>query len=92
MARRAQETDQETYRCSDMALVTYLKQNGHSVQAVKWDEETETVHWTFMVIPSLMELINKFASGEALVEPREYNRLFQLTKRELYSQADPHRR
>lgn len=88
---RNHDTDQETYRCNDMALVTYLKQNGHSVQSVFWEADTETVYWTFMVVSSLMDLINQFASGEARVEPREYNRLFQLTKREMYSQADPHR-
>lgn len=85
------KTEQEMYRCNDMALVTFLKQNGHSVQDVYWEVDTETVYWLFVVVPSLLGLIDDFSTGEARVEPREYNRLFQLTKREMYSQADPHR-
>lgn len=86
-----QRTEQEIYRCNDMALVTYFKQNGHSVQSVDWESDTSTVYWYFMVVPALMELVELFANGQARVEPREYNRLFQLTKREMYAQADPHR-
>lgn len=85
------QTEQETYRCNDMAMVTFLKQNGHSVQECHWESGTETVYWTFYVTDSLMVLVQEWTSGNARVEPREYNRLFQLTKREMYDQADPHR-
>lgn len=81
----------EMYRCNDMALVSYLKMNSHSVQRSWWDQDEETVYWEFYKTPSLMDCVEKFTNGEALVEPREYNKQFQHTKRELYTNADPHR-
>lgn len=88
---RQQEQDKQ-FRCNNMALVSFLRMNGHSPQRVYWEADGETVYWEFFVLPALRTLMENFHRGEALVEPQEYNRQFQQTKREMYAQADHHRR
>lgn len=70
------------YRTNDMAMVTFLKISGHSVQKVFW--EAGTCYWVFRVSEVLLELIDTFLAGNARIEPREYNRVFNSTKREFY--------
>lgn len=71
------------YRSSDMALVTYLRMNGHSVQEAEWN--STTCHWVFRANDHLLELTERFAKGDALVDPREFNREFAKTKAEFYN-------
>jgi hypothetical protein len=91
MAQEAIDIAENEYRTSDMALVTFLKQRGQTAQDVYYEDDTKTVYWTFVPIPTLMTLLEEFASGSATVEPKEYARIFHQTKREMYSEADPHR-
>ena len=72
----------EFHRVNDMALVTFLKMRGHTVQDVVWNGST--CYWLFRVTDGLLDLVDDFVEGRALVEPREYNRAFSDTKRELY--------
>lgn len=75
-------TTLDFYRTNDMAMVTYLKISGHSVQRVLW--EAGTCYWLFRVTEVLLSQVDKFLAGDARIEPREYNRVFNSTKREFY--------
>jgi hypothetical protein len=75
-------TDHAVYRTNDMAMVTYLKLCGHAVQQVYW--ESDTCYWSFLVSETLVSEVDKFLSSQARVEPREFNRVFNTTKREFY--------
>jgi len=79
---------EEFHRTNDMALVTFLKMQGHAVQMVQWDGNT--CFWYFRLSDGLKSLVGEFTEGRGLVEPREYNRMFSLTKREFYDEKDRH--
>lgn len=70
------------YRTNDMAMVTFLKISGQAVQRVFW--ESNTCYWMFRASSVLLDQVDAFVSGEARIEPREYNRVFSQTKREFY--------
>lgn len=75
------------YRTNDMAMVTYLKISGHAVQRVFW--EAGTCYWIFRITDVLLSQVDVFLMGDARIEPREYNRVFNHTKREFYD-TNPH--
>jgi len=77
---------QEFHKTNDMALVTFLKCTGYTVQGVRL--EGSTCYWFFRVSEGLIDAIDDFSSGDALVEPREYNRQFSQTKREMFELQD----
>lgn len=70
------------YRTNDMAMVTFLKISGHAVQRVFW--EAGTCYWVFRAVEILLEQVDEFLAGNARIEPREYNKVFNHTKREFY--------
>lgn len=70
------------YRTNDMAMVTYLKISGHAVQRVLW--EAGTCYWLFRASEFMLSQMEQFLSGQARIEPREFNRVFSHTKREFY--------
>lgn len=70
------------YRTNDMAMVTYLKISGHPVQRVLW--EAGTCYWLFRISEVMLSQVEMFLSGQARIEPREFNRVFSHTKREFY--------
>jgi hypothetical protein len=74
------------YRTNDMAMVTFLKTRGHPVQAVLW--HGDTCYWNFRATDSLLDATEDFLEGLANVEPREYSRIFNETKREFYDSRD----
>lgn len=76
----------EFYRTNDMAMVTFLKTKSHSVQKVLW--EGETCYWMFRVTDALLDATEDFLDGSAVVEPREYSRKFNETKKEFYESKD----
>lgn len=80
----------EFHKTNDMAQVTYLKVRGFDAQAMSW--EGQTCYWAFRVSDSLLDTIDEFTAGDALVEPREYNRMFSQTKREFYDSKEQARR
>jgi hypothetical protein len=73
---------EEFYRTNDMALVTYLKLMGHAVQA--WNWIGDTFYWYFDKGDALLGSVDDFLSDAARVNPREYNKMFNSTKREFY--------
>lgn len=89
MSLAARDID-EFYRTNDMAAVTFLKLKGHPVQEVIW--QMETCFWVFRITEALLDDNEEFADGQARVEPREYNRVFGETKKELYNSKNQLRR
>lgn len=71
------------FRSDDMALVTYLKVEGHTPQRVAF--EGGTCYWWFLITDSLLDAAQAFGAREGLVEPREYSKMFATTKSEFYS-------
>lgn len=71
------------YRTNDMALATFLKLRQHAVQGMEW--EAGTCFWIFRATESCLSDVNDFTSDKALVNPREYNRVFTQTKKEFYN-------
>ena len=80
---------EDFYRTSNMALVSFLKVQGHAPQAIHW--EGDSCYWYFDKSDPLLEQVDVFMSGVAKVEPKEYNRIFGLTKKELISEEAPDR-
>lgn len=74
--------DFEHFRTNDMAMATFLRMQGHAVQEIFW--ETGTCYWRFVVTGQLLKDMSDFQDGRALVDPRTYNRMFAITKQELY--------
>lgn len=72
----------EFFRTNDMAMSTYLKVKGHVAQQVDW--KSGTCYWIFRASDLLLDEVDTFLAGEALIEPKEYNRVFTQTKREFY--------
>lgn len=77
---------QEFHKTNDMALVTFLKIKGHTVQGTRM--EGATCYWFFRMSENLVDCIDEFASGNGRVEPREYNRVFSQTKGEFFHEKD----
>ena len=77
---------EDFYRSSDMAMVTYLKLCGHPVQQVLWMGDTCT--WVFRVTDPLLDATEDFLSHRALVEPREYNKKFNETRKEFFESKE----
>jgi hypothetical protein len=81
----------DLYRTSDMALATFLRWENHDVQNVALDE-TGTCYWYFPDCDSLRDSCEAFRNGSARIEPKEYNRLFGVTKKERWALTDGHNR
>lgn len=73
---------EDFFRTNDMAMSTYLKVRGHVAQTVEW--QSGTCYWHFRISDLLLDEVDRFLAGEALIEPKEYNRVFTQTKREFY--------
>lgn len=81
------ELDPNTfYKTNDMALVTYLRIQGHPVQGTRW--LSNSCVWVFRINDNLLGLVDNFMDDRALVNPKEFNRHFTDTKKELYSQRE----
>jgi len=75
------------FRTEEMSMVTYLKLCGHQVQKVEWDGGS--CYWTFDRSDLLESAVDEFISGEARVEPREYNRQYAKVKDQMFAAAPP---
>lgn len=73
------------FRTDDMALVTFLKVEGHTPQEVGY--EGDTCYWWFLITDAMLATVQAFGAREGLVEPREYSKMFATTKNEFYSAA-----
>ena len=80
---------EEFYRTDDMALATFLKMQGHTPQTLRW--ENRTCYWYFDRSESLLGMADMFIDGLANVEPKEYSRVFALTKTEFHKVLDENR-
>ena len=80
---------EDFYRTGDMAMATYLKMEGHPVQTLVW--EGDVCYWVFRVTDALLECTEIFLEDEARVNPRQFNKEFNVTKRQFYDAKD-HRR
>ena len=72
----------DLYRSDDMAMVTWLRIQGHTPQDVDWNGDT--CYWTFLHNELLLQAVKEFMTGEARVDPKEYNKIFGKTKDEFY--------
>ena len=72
----------QEFRTDDMALTTWLRMQGHTPQAIRWDGDQ--CYWIFICNDSLLYLFDQFQKGQSQVEVRAYNRAFSATKREFY--------
>jgi len=79
---------EEFYRTNAIALVAYLKLKNHTPQDMRWEGSSVTCFWYFRVSPALMAEVDTFLEGRGVVEPLEYNRVFQATKRDFW-ETDP---
>lgn len=86
MSRNDGLDPEEFYRTNDMAQATYLKLQGHSVQRVAWADDS--CYWYYRITDAMLDDLEDFSEGKALVEPREYNRFFNRVKREFYEVKD----
>lgn len=81
---------EEFYRTDNMGMASWLKMQGHTPQRVRWEDQT--CYWYFDKSDLLLGSVDAFLEGEARVEPKEYNRIFLLTKREFWDSAPPGQR
>lgn len=72
----------EFYRCNDMGVVTYLRCEGYTAQAMQW--ENGTCYWVFRISDSLLDHLDRYQGNNAQVNPRDYNRRYAEVKREFY--------
>jgi hypothetical protein len=76
------------YKSREMPVVAYLRLIGFQVQQVGWNGRN--CWWIFDKTDGLLEAMDQYAAGAARVEPREYNRCFETTRREFFdSDPDP---
>lgn len=81
---------EDFFRTNDMSMATYLKVKGHVTQMIDW--KSGTCYWIFRISDLLLDEVDKFLAGEALIEPKEYNRVFTQTKREFYDSKPDERK
>lgn len=70
----------EPWKTDDMALAAYLMFMGDDVKDLEW--EMDSCYFCFEETDDLLDHVQDFVSGDALVEPRRFNMIFgQLKKR-----------
>lgn len=74
------------YRTDHMGMATWLKIAGHSVQRIHWTDD-RTCYWYFDKSDPLLRAVDEYLEEKARVEPKEYNRVFKLTKDEFWSHS-----
>lgn len=80
---KGKSEEQEFYRTSDMGLVTYLRIEGHEPQGTVKDGDQ--VYWVFIFSEGLRDTVDRFASSEARVDPKMFNREYARAKKELFN-------
>jgi hypothetical protein len=71
---------------NDIGMATWLRHSGFETQEVGFTkpEKPQNCYWSFLLTARLAESVDQFQRGDALIEPRNYNRLYNECKRELY--------
>lgn len=77
----------ETYRSRDMAMVTFLRMNGHRPLELNYTRE-RGAWWVFARSPMLTAMVQEFNLGEGRVDPKEFSRLSYETRSELFQARD----
>ena len=65
-------SDDQEIRINDLPCAAWLRYN--SMSASHLENEGNTGFWVYPATDVLLELIEEFASGEATVEPKEFNK------------------
>lgn len=78
------------FKTDEMSLVTYLRLNHHDPLEIIW--EFNTCWWIFEKSEDLSRLATLFISNEALSNPKEFSRMFKLTRQEFHSARPAQRR
>ena len=80
--------DQE-FKTSSIGVVAYLKYQGLS--PLRMTVEGTVACWYFTETPTLLDLVEDYDTNEAAVQPKEYNRVFGLTRSEMLNSIRPSR-
>jgi hypothetical protein len=78
----------KTIRTDDLALATTLRIRGFTQDGFELDGQKAL--WVFSGDGELHATIRQYNAGEALVEPRRYNRTLRETRRELFAFLHKH--
>src|SRR3954465_10838791 len=70
------------WETQDMALAVYLRAIGKEMRA-EWRDGI--CYWSFKDTQELRQKISEYAIGEALVEPKRYNKAYGMSKREMFA-------
>lgn len=79
----------EEFATSDMARVTWLKMQGIEYEAMQ--KRNGTCYWIYRVSQEILDFIEQFEEGEAVVEIRTYNKEFQRVRKAFYRFTDGER-
>lgn len=80
------DTSLPLWQESSNAIAAYLKMSGFPVAEIKWD--SEGCLWCFVDSKTLRQALASYQEGEALVDPKKYNRVFLETRSEMFA-SDP---
>lgn len=75
-------------RTDDLALATTLRVRGFEPDGLELDGET--ARWLFIGDGELHATVRQYNAGEAMVEPRRYNRVLRETRRRLFNFLNEH--
>lgn len=76
----------ELFETNDISMGAWLRFCGFESQRVGFNkpEKPNNCYWSFLLTTRLAECVDQFQRGDALIEPRTYNRFYNEGKRELY--------
>jgi hypothetical protein len=72
----------QKWRTKDMALAAYLCTR--DLRYERLGQEGGSCYWYFVESDDLLEEVDKFLQGDALVEPGAFNNNFARMKREMF--------
>lgn len=72
----------EYYSTSEMGLVGYLRMQIGDPQKVEW--VSGSCKWYFILTTGLLGLVDQYHQNQAFVDPKEYDRHMNNTRREFY--------
>jgi hypothetical protein len=75
-------------KTDDLALATTLRVRGFEPDGLELDGET--ARWLFTGDGELHATVRQYNAGEAMVEPRRYNRVLRETRRMLFNFLNEH--
>lgn len=70
------------YQTDVMVLVAYLMHEGFTPQATDFDEDERRCYWVFLMTPTLLERVERYHAGQALVEPKNFSAAYYRISQE----------